>query len=258
MSAEVYRHDLVERRTTTLVLSVGLAVLAASLLSVSAGLGDTITQITEDMPEALTAFIGGEAPGGYVVAELFELIAPLALVAFAVTGGAATLAGEESRGTMALLAAQPVSRTRVLLGKAASLLTSLASAGALLFVAVTVSAVAFGIELEAGAVAAACLHLVALAALFGGVALAVGSATGRQDLAVAVAGALALTSYLGSAMLPLAGLDGWAELSPWSWYAGGEVLATGVDTAGLAGLAGLTAVAVAAAFLTYPRRDLRG
>ncbi|UJH70361.1 ABC transporter permease subunit [Ornithinimicrobium sp. INDO-MA30-4] len=81
--------------------------------------------MTDAFPEALNAFIGTDAPGGYVVNELFELMAPLAMVAFAVTGGAAAIAGEEQRGTMGMLIAQPLSRRHVLTSKALSVLATL-------------------------------------------------------------------------------------------------------------------------------------
>lgn len=258
MSAELVTHDLRRRRTTVATVAVALGGLTVFLLSVGAGLGDTMTQLTEQMPAELTAFIGGDGPGGYVVSELMAVIAPAFLVAFAVLGGANASAGEEGRGTMSLLSAQPVTRTGVLAAKTASLLLGLAFVTAALLGGLLVGATLFDIGLDVAGVAAASLHLLALATFFGAVSCAVGAATGRPGLAAAVGGGLAVVSYLADSLLPLAGLDGWARLSPWFYYAGSEPLANGADPAHLLLLLALAGAAALVAFLTYPRRDLKG
>ena len=258
MSAEVFAHDLRSRRTTTAVVALVLGGLVLFVLSVASGLGDTLDQLTADFPEELLAFMGGGGPGNYVVSELFGLLAPAFIVAFAVFAGANASAGEEGDGTINLLAAQPVTRTRLLAAKSASAaLTLVVVAGALLL-GVGLGAAWFDVGLQLGGVAAACLHLLLLSLFYFAVALAVGAATGRPGWALGAGGGLAVLSYLLSSMLPLAGLDDWARLSPWFYYSGSEPLINGVDPVHLLVLAALSAVAVAVAFLTYPRRDLKG
>ncbi|MEG3629769.1 hypothetical protein [Streptomyces poriticola] len=59
-------------------------------------------------------------------------------------------------------------------------------------------------------------------------------------------------------MLPLAGLDGWSELSPWHYYAGSDPLANGISPPHLLVLAAITALAVMAGLRRFEHRDLKG
>lgn len=258
MSAEILTHELNTRRGPLLALTAALSILAFGALGAAAGLEDTITDLTEGFPEALMAFIPADVPGGYVVGEVFNLIAPLALTAYAVSTGAALLAGEEERGTMAVLSSMPVSRTSLLAWKAISLVLALAAVTAVYAGVALLAEAIFDIGLTTYGVAATGLHLLALATFFGAVTIAVGAWSGNPTIAMGAAGGLAALSYVTDAMLPLADLDSWARLSPWHYYAGNVPLANGVDLGNLAVLVGLAAIAAGAAVVGFNRRDLKG
>lgn len=258
MSADVLTRDLRDRRTPAVALGLFLAAGSLLALSISASMGSTIDELTAEFPEALTAFMGGDAPGGYVVGEVFHFIGPLGLVVYAVLSGASALAGEEDKGTLALLSAQPVARTRILAAKAGGLLAGLVTATALFGAGVLLSEALFDVGLDPGNAVAACVHLAALAVFFGMLALATGAVTGRPEVAAGVAGALALVAYVSAAMLPLAGFGDWARLSPWFYYSGSNPLANGLDVAHLVVLLAATAAVVALAVRVFDRRDLRG
>jgi len=257
-SAAVLTKDLAERRWSATALGVILAAFTVAALAISAGLGETITELTEGFPEALTTFMGGDVPGGYVVGEVFNLIAPLGLIGYAVLTGARAIAGEEDAGTMDLLAAQPITRRRILAAKAAGLAAALLTAVVLFGAAAMVSSALFDTGLTVGAVFATCVHLFLLAIAFGTLALAVGAATGNPGLSAGAAGAVAAISYITNAMLPLAGLDGWARLSPWHYYAGSDPLRNGLHAGHLTVLVVLTAAALGAASHIFEHRDLKG
>ena len=257
-SAPVLTKDLIERRWSAAGLGGLLAVFTVAALAISASLGTAITELTEGFPDALTTFMGGDVPGGYVVGEVFNLIAPLALVAYAVLAGAGAIAGEEETGTMDLLAAQPVSRRGILAAKAAGLAIALTTATAVFAAAAAISSSVFSIGPSASAVIATCVHLLMLGVTFGALAVAVGAATGQPNVGAGVAGLVAALSYVTNAMLPLAGLGDWARLSPWHYYAGSDPLLNGLNIGHLMVLAVLTLAAVAVAFYTFERRDLKG
>lgn len=257
-STAVLAKDLTERRWPVAGLGGVLAVFTVAALAISAGLGPTITELTKGFPDALTTFMGGDVPGGYVVGEVFNLIAPLALVAYAVLTGAGAIAGEEESGTMDLLAAQPVSRRDILLAKFAGLAAASTAAVAIFGAAAAGSSVIFGTSPTVSAVTATCVHLLLLATAFGALALSLGAATGQPNVAAGVAGVVAAISYVTNAMLPLAGLDGWARLSPWYYYAGSDPLLNGLNVGHLVVLAVLILGAVAAALYSFERRDLKG
>lgn len=258
MSTDVLVKDLRERTVPGGGLALGLSATTIFVLGIYAGMRTTFDAITQDFPPELLAFIGGEGPGGYVVGELFHLIAPAALVAYAVVTGASATAGEEERGTLGMLLGLPVRRTAVLTGKTVGLVAAVVVVTAAFAASVLVADVLFGVGLSAGGVLAASVHLGALALMFGFLALAAGAATGRPATASGTVGGLALVCYLADAMLPLADLAGWAELSPWFYYAGSEPLVHGVSPGHLAVLVAIGVAALVAARLAFDRRDLRG
>jgi len=104
---------------------------------------------------------------------------------------------------------------------------------------------------------AASLLAVALALVFGTLALAVGAATGRRSLAIGVAASLAVATYVVNS---LASLVSWLEhlqwLSPFYFYARSDPLRTGLDLSDLFILLAIAAVFAAAAPFLFRRRDL--
>lgn len=258
MSREVLRRELNDRRTSIAVLTAVLVVFAFFVLGISSGLQGTMDDLTDAMPDAVTAFIP-VGPGGYAVGELFNLIAPLALIAYAVMTGAALIAGEERAGTMAVLSAQPISRRSILAQKGVGLAASLAAITAVFAAASGLAAVFFDVEgLSVANIAAACLHLYLLALLFGAIALATGSLTGNPGLAAGVGGGLAVAAWVSNSMLPVADLESWSWLSPWHYYVAGEPLSNGVDAGHLFVLALLTVLVLIVAVVGFDHRDLKG
>lgn len=193
-----------------------------------------------------------------MVGEIFTLIAPIALVVYAVLAGATGGAGEERDGTMALLSALPVTRARILAAKAGGLTASLAGIAVLFWAGMAAADLVYSSELTATGLAAATIHLLFLALAFGAIALAIGAATGRPEVASGAAGGIAVAAYLTNAMLPLAGLDRWAELSPWYYALGSDPLRHGIDLAHLGVFTAIAAIALAAAVAAFTHRDLKG
>lgn len=258
MSPEILRHDLDARRTGTLVLGLSLGVLSFFALAMSVPMGDMLDALTNNLTPALQAFLGGETPGGYVVGEVFNLIAPITLVAYAVAAGASILAGEEQTKTMGILASQPVSRLSILWAKAGALAIVLVVAVAIFWAGLALGTWAFDVELSPGAAAAGSVHLLFLGLAFGALSFGVAAATGRPQVATAAVGGLAVVAYFAQAMLPLAGYDTAAQASPWYYYLGSEPLTNGVDLVHLGVLAVITVAGLIVAAVTFPRRDLKG
>jgi ABC-2 type transport system permease protein len=258
MFAELFGHELKERRWSALALGVIIGGMGVFIFGLTSGLSDAIAQLTHGFPPQLTAFIGGGSAGGYAVGELFNLIAPAAMVGYAVVVGGSTIAGEEDKGTMSMLSAQPVTRSSIVSSKALALLAGLVGAAVLLWAGVAISSAGYNIGLNLAGLTAICVHLLFLAIAFGAIAVAVGAITGNPGLSTGIAGALAVAAYVANALLPLARLGDWAKLSPWYYFAGSNPLSNGIDGWHLLVLAAITAVAVAAALIGFTRRDLKG
>jgi ABC-2 type transport system permease protein len=245
--------------------SLGLIGFVALIVSVypTVHSNPSLNKLAEDYPEALQAFIafGGavdySTAAGYLGIELFSLMVPLLLLVAAIGTGAGTIAGEEERGTLELLLANPVSRTKVVLEKTVALVLEVAGLGVVLWLALWVGALATDMDISADHLAAATLSAVLLALAYGAIAILLGAATGRRALAIGVAAAAAVAAYLVNGLAPLVhALEVPQKLSPFYHYAAGDPLRHGVSLSHLAVLVAITAVATAFTPWLFARRDL--
>jgi ABC-2 type transport system permease protein len=198
------------------------------------------------------------SPAGYLGSSVYGLLIPLLVAVFAIASGTRAVAGDEEAGTLDLLLAHPVSRTRVALQRVAALMAALALVGVVLWLAML--AIAGPAELEgvtAAEFAAATIQLALFGACLGAVAFAVGAATGSKALAIAVSAGLTVLAYLANGVFPqVKGLAWTRDLSPWHWYLGGEPLSNGLQAGDFLLLLAVTLVLVAAGTWRFNRRDV--
>ncbi|WP_165858009.1 ABC transporter permease subunit [Corynebacterium alimapuense] len=258
MSPNLILHDLRERRVGILVIGFSLGVLSFFALAMSVPMADMLNSITDNLTPALEAFLGGEAPGGYVVGEVFNLIAPIAIVAYAISVGASILAGEEQTKTMSLLSAQPISRLSIFTAKAVVLILALLGAVVLFWAGLALGVWLIDVDATLTEVTAGSVHLFFLGLAFGGLSFGVAAATGQSLWATSIVGTIAVVTYFMNAMLPLAGFDAAAKISPWYYYLGSDPLNNGIDAGHLLVLAAIAAVGFAVSAWAFPRRDLKG
>jgi beta-exotoxin I transport system permease protein len=198
------------------------------------------------------------SPAGYLGSSVYGLLVPLLVAVFAIAYGTRAVAGDEEAGTLDLLLAHPVSRTRLVLQRFAALAAALVLVGAVLLLAML--AIAGPAELEgitAAEFAAATAQLALFGACLGALAFVVGAATGRKALTLGVAAGVAVLAYLANGVFPqVEGLAWTRDLSPWHWYLGGEPLKNGLQAGDSLLLLEVTLVLVAVGTLVFNRRDV--
>lgn len=267
MTGRVAREEVAGRARGLAWWAAGLIALAAITIAFWPTISEQqeeLNRLVESYPEALVAlFAGGGAldlasEAGFLDSQLYAFMFPVVVLVFAVGFGAGAIAGEEDRGTMELLLAQPLSRRRLVAEKALALAVALAGLCAVVFLSVWAGALAFGMEIGAGRVAAATLALFLLGLAFGTLALALGAATGRRAVAIGVTATVALGAYLLQSLGPLVELlEPWTPLSPFAHYATGDRLRGGFDPAAAGVLLVLALSFVGLAAYGFARRDLR-
>lgn len=236
--------------------------LIAVMLAVGAlfpSVGDSIGKLK--VPKGVANLLGGvdfATITGWYRSEIAMIYGPLVMAAVAIGAAVALTAGEEEQQILGLVLAYPVSRPKLLAGKAAAV-----ASGVLIIAAATWAGLLCGVAAAGGGIAVA--NMVALAvhlALFGmasaAVGLAVAAATGRRGLANGVAAAVALAGYLINAFAPLVPGIGWLKyVSPYFYYAGHDPLGRGIAVIDLVVLATLSAALTIFAAAAIRRRDLR-
>ncbi|MGI9529225.1 MAG: ABC transporter permease subunit, partial [Acidimicrobiia bacterium] len=224
-------------------------------------LDDRMQALSDQLPEDLMALFGGGdmgTPEGFYQVEMFGLMIPIGIMAVAIAIGAGAMAGEEKRNTMGLLLSNPIRRSTVVVQKTWTMILYAIVVGAISFIGVALGSLIGNLGMDLSYVAAACALATLVGLVFGGLALALGGATGRTSVAIYGSVGVAVLTYIANGFLPLNdNTEAWARLTPFHYYLSSDPLNTGMDWGHAAVLAGLFLVTLVAAIVLFDRRDLR-
>jgi ABC-2 type transport system permease protein len=182
---------------------------------------------------------------------------PLLLLIAAIGAGARAIAGEEERGTLDLMLANPLSRRRLVVDKLAALTIEVVLLAVVLWLSLLVGVELVGMNVSAAHLAAATASAALLAIAFGAIALLLGAASGHRALAIGVTAAGAVAAYLVNSLAALVDfLEPVKSASPFYHYVASDPLRDGLALSHVAFLVGLALVAAVLAALAFDRRDL--
>lgn len=195
---------------------------------------------------------------GYLGSAVYGLLVPLLVTVFTIASGTRAVAGDEEAGTLDLILAHPVGRTRLALQRFAGIAVGIAVVTtALLLAMLGLRGPAQLDGVSAAELAAVTLHLALFGAAFGALAFAIGAATGRKALTLGVSAGVAVFAFLANGVLPqVEGLEWVRNLSPWHWYLGGQPLVNGLQLADAGLLLAVTVALVAFGTWAFGRRDI--
>lgn len=223
---------------------------------------------TPEMKQALEAYPEGllealnysdlTTAAGYLGSAVYGLLVPLLVAVFAIAAGTGAVAGDEDAGTLDLVLAHPVSRTRLALQRFAAVsLGVVIVVGVLGLAMIGLSRTVDFAGVGVGEFSAVTLQLALFGIAFGALAFALGAATGRKGVALAGSAAVAVLGYLANAVFPQVEGLAWARnLSPFHWYLGGDPLTNGLQATGPFLLLGTAVVLVAVGTWLFGRRDI--
>jgi ABC-2 type transport system permease protein len=204
----IVERSLRDRRRGLVFWAIGIATYVALIVAFWPSIrGDSaMSEAIKNYPDVMKEFFGGAAsfdytkPGGFLNTQLFSLMAPLFLAAFAIGYAASIVAGEERDGQLDLVLSTPVSRQRILLEKALAVALGV---GALTLVTLgVILGVGVAVDLGIGVanVVAACGGAGLVALVYGSLTLAVAAATGNRSLAIGIGWAAFAAGYLLEAL----------------------------------------------------------
>ncbi len=237
-------------------------VTAASFPSVKGNSG--LEEILDSYPDALLALFGIDrelgltSPVGYADSQMFANIVPLLLLFFAIAAGVRAIAGEEDKGTLDLLLANPVSRDRIVIHKFGALVIGTFVLAVATGVSIIVLGPPFDLNLGVGKVMAASIGAGLLALAFGSLGLAAGAVTGRRGLSIGIAAGLAVATFVLDGLAEIVdGLEPFEKLSPWFYFIESKPLLNGLDLGDTIVLTAISVVLVGVAMWGFRRRDVR-
>lgn len=229
----------------------------------SIGAVEEMQQLLDSMPPAIRQLFASSeldigTPEGYLNIEMFSFVAPLLVMAYTVIAGGGATAGEEDKGTLDLLLANPIPRWRVLVEKSLAFLVGTAAIGLGMWLGLAVGAVGAGVEVNLSLVGQAIISALLLGLAFGSFAMAIGALTGQRWLAAGLALAASVAAFFLNGLGSLVDwLDPWRPVSPFYHYIAADPLVHGLDPGSALVLVAGTLAWFAVAAVAFERRDLR-
>ena len=218
---------------------MGLGLLAALVVYIYPSYKDQLADF--DIPDAMRALIGDvdfSSGSGFLSAEFLSW-APVLVVVFAIMAGVSAIAGEEANGTLDLLLARPISRTRVALEKVAGLVVAVFGIAAICYIGWLVSVPFVEIDVSLWRLFIATFNMVPLMLFFVALSMWAGVTLPDRRAASGFATAVAVASFFTNFVANLvASLETLQYVSVFYYY-DVDALAGGLDPAKLAVMLGL-------------------
>ncbi len=254
----VVRRGLLDRRRGTLVWGGSLGALGAFMAAIYPSIQSSIEDVAKNYPAGLKQAFGVEAMNtveGYVHAEMFSLIVPLAIGYFAIRAVAGAIVGAEERGDLDTILALPLSRGVLLIGSylvaAIASVVILGLTGVLTFIAGRIA----GTHISLGLVIAGSMGVWSLALFFAGVAALASAVLHGSKTVTGIALAVLVAMYALDVAGRLAdGLEPLRWVSAFRYY--GAPLRDGIDPASFIGLAAAGVLLLILGAVLIDRRDI--
>ncbi len=254
----IVRRGLRDRLRTIVIWGLSIGVYGAFMAALYPSVQTSIEKIAKSYPAGLKEAFGVQAMNsveGYLHAELFSLIVPLAIGYFAVRAISGSTAGAEERGYLDTILALPISRSVLIAGSylvaAVACLAIMAVTGMMTFLAGTVA----GTHISLGLVTAGVLGVWPLALFFGGVAaLAAGALHSSRTVNGVALGTLVAMYAIDLAGRLAHGLGPIRWASAFRYY--GAPMRDGIDPASFIGLAVAGVALLIGGALLLERRDV--
>jgi beta-exotoxin I transport system permease protein len=258
---DVARLDLRLRRRAILGYAFGLAIYTLAVVAIYPSFkGDkSLDKLVQSDPTMMAAFgVTGSltSPVGWLNANIFNNFLPVVVVIMAIGYGAWCIAGQDESGTLAPIAALPLTRRNLVVQKGSALGVHLLPTVGLTFCCVLLGRF-FQLDVGVGRLIAATLSIWLLGLGFGLLALLVGVGAGSRGLAMGVSSAIAAAAYVISSF---ASTISWIRparfVSPFYWAVGADPLGNGLGAGNVVALVVLPVALLAAAVVAMRRADL--
>jgi ABC-2 type transport system permease protein len=256
--AVLFARTLRDQRVACISVAFVMALMAVLDTAIYPEYRDALEKF--ELPAYFQGFVGEAgsiaSPEGFYSAEFFSWL-PLLLITVVIIGATGTLAGEEAAGTLDLLLAQPVKRSRLLLEKTAGLtvITALAAAASIPGFAVAKAFV--DVPIGVGRLSEATANMVPVTLLYLTLSLWAAAALPSRSMASLVAiGAVVAAYILNTVGAAVPAIEDVRNASPFYWADSAHVLVHGFDWPRAAGMLALSGVFLGLALWSFERRDL--
>lgn len=264
MFSSVFSKTLYQKRWLLLWWSLGLAfmtsitVLFFPYLSQSGSLADSF----QNVPKGLESLVGDAASyttiHGYISQQIFALRIPLMTIVMAIALFVSISAGDEERGTLESLLAQPISRSRVVVHKYLAGSVILAAVHVVIFSSVWLCTIIIDRPVNVLDLGAATAGAWLIALVFGSLAFSLSLALGRKATAIGLTSGCAFFSFFITSLAPAVDkLQPAEKLSVFYYYNSPPIMEAGLSLHHGLVLGLCIGVPLVIGWYRFVRRDLR-
>jgi ABC-2 type transport system permease protein len=263
MSRALFAHIWRSQRTKLLVVCLAIAAWNAFLPVIYQSFGIQMKALVDSgvIPKQLTNFGGGDvfSLGGAIALGYVHPISIILLSIFAIGFTTSAVAGERQRGTLEVLLARPLSRSKIYATLLVAVLVFIGLVLASASIGTLVGSAIVGVldQLPVERLPVLWLNGLLLWGALAAIGLAASVSFDRLTPALGITMAIVVVSYfleiLGSLWPDAQGLQ---KYSLFHYLTARDILGGTVDVVGLAILAIVGAIAIAIAIVVFPRRDL--
>lgn len=259
----IFSYSLSRLRGQIIGWGLGLAVLGGYMVGffdTFAGQEEQLSQLLESYPPELMAAFGGMTdmftPHGFLNVEFFSYM-PLILGIFAILNGSGLLVGDEESGRLDLIAAHPLSRTSLFMGRALSFIIATASILLITWLGFSLVVPSTTMDINPGEMALPFISMFAILILFGMLALFLSMVLPSRRMTAMTAGLVLVASFFITTLARIdPDLEALAKFSPLEYYQGGNAI-IGIEWGWIGGLLGFAILFFLLAWWLFERRDIR-
>lgn len=260
MYKSILLRTLWERRISTAVWSLSMGVFALLFAWVFEIYKDQVADFAVGLPEQMSAIIGDLAgaatPAGFLAIELYSLFLPLVLAIVGIGFGASAIGREEESGTLELLLASPISRSRIILQKLAAIKVVLLAIPFVTWLGVMLGKAIFPFDVNLSDVALASLSVFLLGMVYAMAALAGQSVSGRRKTGLAIGGGLLTVTYVADIVSKMVEkLENIKYISPFYYFDISNVLSGEGQLGNFLVLIAAASLLYLVAHISFLRRD---
>lgn len=262
MFKNIFTKTLFEKRWMIIAWSLGLAATAALTMAFYDSFSQVGTdEFIESIPDSLKALVGSvesfKTIPGYVAQQIYGPQIPIMSLVLAIILYIGIGVGEEDRGTLQTLMAQPVTRTQIYVQKLYAGMIILTLVSIAVGLGVVIGVVGLGETMSYTRLLQATIMMSLLNISYGVIAYAVGMGTGKKGLAIGLASGYAFISIFLSSLAPAVKvLQPFEKFSLFYYYSKPEVFVHGIDMSNLMVILAVTVVVIGIGLLGYLRRDI--
>ena len=195
-------------------------------------------------------------PAGFFTLEFFSWV-PLLYIAIGIAAATGAVGTEESRGTMDLVLAQPISRRRFIVEKILGITAALTLSIALCIPGFALAIPIGDLDISLFTVSRAILMMGVLVLMHTALSLWLAAWLPTRSGAAILASFIVTAGYVLQVVGSLVpALDTARKLSPFYWADSAEAMVNGIDLVSLAALLSLTFIFVWAALSAFDRREI--